>query len=443
MSKQLIESLRQTPPTMLPGWGRVPEYTNWMDEQMSWKETCYVGDWSFLANLEVEGPDALKMFSDISVNSFAKFDIGQAKHVIQCNENGKVISEGILLRLASDRFFIQSVPAFYAAYRTLAGGYDARVRFENRYFYQVQGPNALTLLARLVDRSLDDVGFMRFKHVEIEGRSVLALRQGMSGEIGGFELQGPAVDGQVILDAILEAGRDLGIRRLGTRTAMINHLEAWYPTVVQHYLPAIFGPDLAGYRDYLRSPTPIEQGYPEDRIAYMRRLSFSLTGSYQGDDISEYYRSPVELGWSKNIKFDHDFIGRLALEEEVSNPKRVGVMLEFVSEDIVAMFASLFGAAEPYTLMDLPHHQLAAAHASSILKDNRLVGISFYPSYSVYFRKVLSISCIDIEFSQPGTEVTVLWGEPGRPQLKLRATVASAPYKKDKRRDRLVAAAVN
>ena len=56
--------------------------TDWKNEQMSWKQTCYVEDWSFLRELVVKGPEALKPFSDRSVNSFITFDIGQAKHVI-------------------------------------------------------------------------------------------------------------------------------------------------------------------------------------------------------------------------------------------------------------------------------------------------------------------------------------------------------------------------
>jgi vanillate/3-O-methylgallate O-demethylase len=56
-------------------WGE-HEYTNWIDESMSWKTTCYVGDWSWLADLRLEGPEALKLLSDLSVNTFAKFDVG-------------------------------------------------------------------------------------------------------------------------------------------------------------------------------------------------------------------------------------------------------------------------------------------------------------------------------------------------------------------------------
>ena len=86
MSKELIASLRAEPWTYHYGW-RQREFDGWMEEQMSWKETCYIGDWSFLWNLEVKGPEALELFSDISVNSFKNFAPGQAKHVIQCSKN--------------------------------------------------------------------------------------------------------------------------------------------------------------------------------------------------------------------------------------------------------------------------------------------------------------------------------------------------------------------
>ena len=76
-----VRTMRSTPPGYFTvRWG-LPEYTDWIDESMSWKETCYIGDWSFLWERRFRGPDVLKLFSDISVNSFARFDIGQSKHV--------------------------------------------------------------------------------------------------------------------------------------------------------------------------------------------------------------------------------------------------------------------------------------------------------------------------------------------------------------------------
>src|SRR5262245_53348157 len=86
------------------------EYTDWIDESMSWKEMLYIGDWSPLGKMRVRGPEALKFFSSIAVNSFAKFDIGQAKHIILCNRAGKIMGEGVLMRLAEEEFVFTSGP---------------------------------------------------------------------------------------------------------------------------------------------------------------------------------------------------------------------------------------------------------------------------------------------------------------------------------------------
>src|SRR5207302_1630794 len=58
-------------------WGP-PEYTNWLDESMSWKESCYIGDWSFIVQRHFSGSDSLRLFSDISLNTMSGFQVGQS-----------------------------------------------------------------------------------------------------------------------------------------------------------------------------------------------------------------------------------------------------------------------------------------------------------------------------------------------------------------------------
>ena len=71
------------------GWGRL-EYTGWIDESLSWKQTCYIGDWSFLDELHVAGPDALRLFSDFAVNGFSRFlhRPSKAHHLLQPARQG-------------------------------------------------------------------------------------------------------------------------------------------------------------------------------------------------------------------------------------------------------------------------------------------------------------------------------------------------------------------
>jgi len=81
-------------------------YTDWIDECMSWKETCYIGDWSALVKFRVTGPDALRYVTWSAAGSTENWQVGQAKHCIMCDQNGKVGGEGVSMRYAEDDFII-------------------------------------------------------------------------------------------------------------------------------------------------------------------------------------------------------------------------------------------------------------------------------------------------------------------------------------------------
>ena len=415
------QALRQTPEGYFTvRWG-LPEYTDWIDESLSWKQTCYIGDWSFLWERRFRGPDVLRLFSDVSVNSFAKFAVGQAKHVIHCNEDGKVIHEGILSRLGAGEFMLFGRGGFWVDYKLRHGRYDAASEVDDWFNFQVSGPNAVHVVEKAAGESVRGIAFMHSGKIRIAGSEVWALRQGMAGEIG-YELQGPAEHAREVYAAVVAAGQEFGIRRLGGRAVFINHLEACFPTIVTDYLPAIFGDDMAEYFAEFKAAMP------------PYAVTFNVAGSFEADDVSAWYRSPVELGWAKNIKFDHEFIGRTALEPEVANPRRVMRTLVWEADDVVDVFASLFREGTPYHYMEIPRDQRGFMYADKVLKDGKVVGVATSRGYSYWFRQMLSLCVIEPQSAEPGTEVTVVWGEPGKPQKEIRAKVAPAPYKKDNRR---------
>ena len=107
---------------------------------------------------------------------------------------------------------------------------------------------------------------------------------------------------------------------------MVNHVEACFPTPSVDYVPAMFGED--------------EREFAQTFSENARDVYRMTDGSFEYSDISELYRTPVELGWKKNIKFDHEFIGREALEPEVSNPKRTIATLVWNEEDVADVYAS-------------------------------------------------------------------------------------------------------
>src|SRR5919107_187351 len=88
----------QLGPYVYPG---VPaEFSNWRDEQVAWRESCALFDQSHhMTDLYLEGPDAIRLLSDLGVNSFDGFAVDKAKQFVACNPDGYVIGDAILFHL--------------------------------------------------------------------------------------------------------------------------------------------------------------------------------------------------------------------------------------------------------------------------------------------------------------------------------------------------------
>src|SRR5580765_8326321 len=130
-----VEMLRnsQAGPNVYPG---VPaEYTSWRDEQNAWQQSCVLFNQSYhMADLAVEGPDALKLLSDLAVNSFENFAVDKAKHFVPVTPEGYVIGDVILFYLAENRFnLVGRAPALnWITFHAETGDYDATVDLDQR-----------------------------------------------------------------------------------------------------------------------------------------------------------------------------------------------------------------------------------------------------------------------------------------------------------------------
>lgn len=400
------------------------EFTGWIDESESWKKTAYIGDWSSLPNkLVVKGPDAIRFFQDLSVNSFGNFEVGRAKHSVQCSPDGRVLTEGILMRLGEDEVKFTGGPIYWAEYQFEKGDYNATLtqRGTKDFIIQVQGPKSLAILEGASGESHRDYGFMNVRQTTIAGHSVWSLRQGMSGELG-FELHGDGAVAVEVHQALLDVGAEFGVRRLGGRTKMVNHVEACFPTPLVDYMPAV--------TDDLSFAQFLGERHPE--LAYLQY--FPNSGSHVPTGPADAYRDPTELGWGRNIKFDHEFIGRSALESIVANQRRTMVTLVWNKDDVKDVHDSLFRDGTPYEYMEMPRALFDSLAMDSVRGNGKEIGVSTSRCYSYHFRDMISLCSIDLGFAEPGQQVEVVWGAPGSPQKVIRATVAPAPYKRDNRR---------
>ena len=411
------------------------EFSNGRDEQRAWRETCALFDQSHhMTDLYVKGPDALRLYSDLGINSFANFRINQAKQFVACNHEGYAIGDAILFYLDKDRFNLVGRPpaANWVQYNLETGGYNAKAERDERsavnqgkrkaFRYQVQGPNAVKLVEKVIGRPAPDIRFFHMDVIKIAGCEVQALRHGMVGQ-PGWELFGPWERGEAVRDAIVRAGEEFGLRQVGSRAYPTTTLESgWIPSP----LPAVYtGDAMKAYRKWLS-----DKSY---------EAMASLGGSFYSRNIADYYLTPYDLGYGPFVKFDHDFIGREALEKMAGDQKRKKVTLVWNGDDVERVFGSLFRSSSDITkYIDLPLANYSTLPFDKVLINGKTVGLSTYTGYSYNERAMLSLGVVDVEHSETGVKVTVVWGEEGRgspkptverhAQAEIRATVASVPY---------------
>jgi syringate O-demethylase len=423
----------QTPPAVVPRV--VPEFTNWRTEQMAWRRTAVIFDQCHhMADLNIKGPDALKLISHLAVNSVAKFPVDMAKQFVAVNYDGYVIGDNILFHLDDDEYQAVGIPPSinWMHFHAASGDYDVEVwRDDNSFYrkgdpvlyrYQVQGPGAMNVIREATGEEPPKVRFFHMTRLNIAGKEVRALRHGMVGE-PGFEMWGPWEDNDAVHSALLEAGKKHGLVQVGGRAYHTNALESgWQPRP----LPAIYsGEKMKPYREWLT-----ENSY---------EATSPLGGSFHSENIEDYYFTPYDLDYGRIISFDHDFIGREALERMVTEGQaesRKKVTFVWNGDDTAAAYASMFHQGPVAKFINLPVSLYDTFHADRIEANGKVVGLSSWTGYSGNERAMLSLGTIDAAFAEPGTEVTLVWGEDTpsskvqveeHTQIKIRATVMPAP----------------
>ena len=415
------------------------EFSNWRREQRAWRETAVLYDQSHhMVNLFVRGADATKLLSETGINSLEKFPVNRAKQFVPTTPAGNVIGDGILFHLDEDEYvFVGRAPvANWLEFQAATGGYNVDIEKDDRspsrpygravtrkyWRFQIQGPNAWPIIEKVNGGKVEDVKFFHMDHLNVAGDRVRTLRHGMAGQ-PGLELWGPYDTYEKVRETILEAGQEFGLEPVGSRAYSSNTLESgWIPSPIC----AIYsGDELRPYREWLGADS--------------YEANNALAGSFVSDDIEDYYLNPWELGYGSFVKFDHDFIGREALEKVDGSAQRRKVTLEWNPHDVAEIFASMLDTeGRGYQVFDLPNANYGSSNYDKVVDANgETVGLSMFTGYSANERRALSLATIDPDI-EIGTELKVVWGEPDggtskaavepHDQLDVRVRVSPVPY---------------
>ncbi|CAD7848215.1 MAG: hypothetical protein [Olavius algarvensis Delta 4 endosymbiont] len=192
-------------------------------------------DGSTLGKFRIHGPDALKALQRVYVSDMAKVKAGRVKYSAMCNDDGCVIDDGVVVKLADNDYYLTTSTARagqtveWVRYHTRYDGWDfALVNLTDSLgVINLSGPNAREVLAKVVDIEVTNeaFGFAEYKEFKIrEAIPVRAMRLGFVGELS-YELHVPSSYMQSVWIMLKEAGKEFTIRNFGVEAQNVLRME--------------------------------------------------------------------------------------------------------------------------------------------------------------------------------------------------------------------------
>ena len=338
------------------------------------------------------GPDAVDILSSSMVRPIHQLAIGRAQYNIWCDDNGYVVQDGVLLRLAKNEFLLTAGEAALRWFRQVARRckLDAESVSDVTDQYGIlalQGPHAFNVMSQFdKDSALASLSYFGVAHIEIASRQVIVSRTGYTGDLG-YEIWIPSIDAATVWRAIIEAGSGYNLTPIGTTALKMSRVEAGL---------------------------------------LLMDVDFSSSRFMFGPSEKE---TPNELGFHwmlKNLDSDdREFIGRHAIEKEIlsGSSRWTTIGLTVDPQSYVDRFQSAGLIPEKGNVYCESTHSLYrrsgepwdyAGYATSFL-------------YSSLLKQPIAIGKLPSDLATPGTQVDLEIVVARRPEL-VTATVSRMPF---------------
>ncbi len=313
-------------------------------------------DISPLYKYDVRGKDALKLVNRVISRDVAKCAVGQALYGCLCEDDGAVIQDGTVFRLAEAHFRFHLADPSLRWLTLNAAGLDVSIQEVSEHIaaLALQGPNALKILQQAVDGDLAKLRFFRLTSAKLLDLPVIVSRTGYTGDLG-YEMWFAAEHAERVWDLLMAQGEAYGIKAAGLLALDVARLEAGFILLEVDYI-----------------------GAEKAMIATQRYTPFE-----------------IGLGWTVDLQKDH-FIGAQALRlSQQDGPARQVVGLEVGLDDYEYLFKQ---AGLP------PQFPLVAWRGGvPIFKDERQVGHATTGAWSPTLKKYIALATVEKAFVEPGT----------------------------------------
>ncbi|MER8479246.1 aminomethyltransferase family protein [Mesorhizobium sp. M1163] len=372
----------------------VPDvYTSMPRELAAIRNAVAMIDMSPIAKMEVRGPDAHELIDRLMTRDMRRLEVNQVMYTPWCNHDGLIVGDGLVFRLAADRFMI-SGGSSHAWFASNADGLQVEIRSASDDYgiLSLQGPKSFDLMGAATGQDWSGLKFSQIGRANVAGVDVFVARQGFTGE-RGFELWVPKNGGVAVWRHLQTAGQLLGVVCAGEYAVEVARIEAGLILISSDYDAA-----------------DVDQA------------------TARVDAADDRHITPFEAGLGRLVNLDSDFVGRDALKAANASdePKRCFVGLRYDAGELLRIAAekSACGTA------------LSRVFWGSMraFKDGELVGRASSLAYSATLRQAISFGFVPERLSSAGSTIEVeLTDDEGAVLDMVRATIVPLPFVEIKR----------
>jgi aminomethyltransferase len=186
-------------------------------EQNFWNliQTAILCDVAVERQVEITGPDAFKFTQLLTPRDLSKLAIGQCKYVLITNNEGGILNDPVLLRLAENHFWLSLADSdvlLWAQGVAVNSGLDVQIKEPDVSPLQLQGPNSGEIMVKLFGEDIKDLKYYWLREYNLDGIPLIVSRTGWSSELGYEIYLRDGSKGNELYEKIMEAGKTHGLQ---------------------------------------------------------------------------------------------------------------------------------------------------------------------------------------------------------------------------------------
>jgi len=186
-------------------------------EQNFWNliEKSILCDVAVERQVEITGPDAFKFTQLLTPRDLSKIAVGQCKYVLITNNEGGILNDPVLLRLAENHFWLSLADSdvlLWAQGVAVNSGLDVQIKEPDVSPLQLQGPTSGEIMIKLFGDDIKDLKYYWLREYDLDGIPLIVSRTGWSSELGYEIYLRDGTKGNELYEKIMEAGKEHGLQ---------------------------------------------------------------------------------------------------------------------------------------------------------------------------------------------------------------------------------------